>query len=64
MVAPDARGHGLSNAPERGYAAADHAADVAALIRALELNRPIVMGHSMGGAVATPVAAQHSLRRL
>lgn len=59
IVAPDARGHGLSDAPEHGYAAADHAADVAALIRALELNRPIVMGHSMGGMVATLVAAWH-----
>ncbi len=59
IVAPDARGHGLSDAPEHGYAAADHAADVAALIHALALSQPIVMGHSMGGMVATLVAAQH-----
>ncbi|MCS7056743.1 MAG: alpha/beta hydrolase [Thermoflexales bacterium] len=59
IVAPDARGHGLSDAPEQGYSAGDHAADVAALIGALELERPILIGHSMGGMVATLVAAQH-----
>jgi pimeloyl-ACP methyl ester carboxylesterase len=59
IIAPDARGHGQSDAPERGYSPADHAGDVVAFIRALGLNRPIVMGHSMGGMVATAVAAQH-----
>ena len=60
LVAPDARGHGLSDAPEHGYAAADHAADVVALIRALGLRQPVVIGHSMGGMVATLVAAGHA----
>lgn len=59
IIAPDARGHGQTDAPERGYSAADHASDVVAFIRALNLNRPIVMGHSMGGMVATAVAGQH-----
>lgn len=59
IVAPDARGHGLSDAPDRGYSAADHAGDVVALIRALGLERLVVMGHSMGGMVATVVAGQH-----
>ncbi|MCS6849027.1 MAG: alpha/beta hydrolase [Anaerolineae bacterium] len=59
IIAPDARGHGLSDAPAHGYAAADHAADVAEFIRALGLNRPVVVGHSMGGMVATLVAAYH-----
>jgi pimeloyl-ACP methyl ester carboxylesterase len=59
IVAPDARGHGESDAPERGYSAGDHAGDMAAFIRALGLNKPVVMGHSMGGMVATIVAAQH-----
>jgi pimeloyl-ACP methyl ester carboxylesterase len=60
IVAPDARGHGLSDAPEHGYAAADHAADVVALIRAHGLQQPVVIGHSMGGMVATLVAADHA----
>lgn len=60
IVAPDARGHGQSDAPASGYSPADHAGDVAAFIRALGLNRPVVMGHSMGGMVATALAAQHA----
>ena len=39
MILPDARGHGLSEKPETGYAAQDHAADVAGLIRGLGLDR-------------------------
>ncbi len=58
-IAPDARGHGLSEAPATGYAPADHAADAAALIKALQLSRPAVIGHSMGGAVATLIASQY-----
>jgi pimeloyl-ACP methyl ester carboxylesterase len=59
IVAPDARGHGMSDTPETGYSAEDHAADAAAFIQALELNKPIVMGHSMGGMQATVLAAKH-----
>ena len=59
FIAPDARGHGLSDAPEHGYSPQHHADDAAALIQALSLNRPIVIGHSMGGASATALAAQH-----
>jgi len=57
LVLPDARGHGLSDKPQTGYSPADHAADDAGLIRALELDRPVLIGHSMGGLVASLVAA-------
>jgi pimeloyl-ACP methyl ester carboxylesterase len=57
MISPDARGHGLSDKPKAGYSPADHAADVAGLIRALELDRPVLIGHSMGGGVASMTAA-------
>jgi pimeloyl-ACP methyl ester carboxylesterase len=59
LVLPDARGHGQSDKPKAGYAPGDHAADVAGLIEALGLDRPVVIGHSMGGLVASLVAAQH-----
>lgn len=59
IIAPDARGHGQTDGPERGYSAADHVADAAAFIRALKLERPAVLGHSMGGAEATLLAATH-----
>ena len=59
IIAPDARGHGLTDGPEQGYSAADHVADAAAFIQALKLDRPAVLGHSMGGAEATLLAASH-----
>jgi len=57
MILPDARGHGLSDKPMTGYAPQDHAADVAGLIRGLGLQRPILIGHSMGAEVSATVAA-------
>ena len=50
VIMADARGHGLSDAPESGYSAEDHAADLAGLIQALHLDKPALMGHSMGAA--------------
>lgn len=50
LVAPDARGHGDSAKPVDGYAPADFVADIAAILDALELERVVVVGHSMGGA--------------
>lgn len=57
LVLVDARGHGLSDKPESGYAPEDHAADLAGLITALGLDRPVVIGHSMGGNTATALAS-------
>jgi len=59
LVLVDARGHGRSEAPEEGYARAVHAADHAGLIRALGLDRPIFIGHSMGAATGIAVAAEY-----
>jgi N-formylmaleamate deformylase len=64
VVMPDARGHGGSSAPRDGYRYADLADDVIGLVRGLELARPVVVGHSMGGMTAAVVAirAAASLR--
>jgi N-formylmaleamate deformylase len=59
VIMVDARGHGESDKPESGYTPDDHAADLAGVIRNLKLNRPMLMGHSMGGATVTRVAAYH-----
>jgi pimeloyl-ACP methyl ester carboxylesterase len=59
IMMPDARGHGKSSAPEAGYRYEDHAKDVIGLIKALRLPAPILVGHSMGGLVATVVAGHH-----
>ncbi len=58
-VAVDLRGHGLSDRPAAGYDFATVAGDVAAVIRALGLDRPIVAGQSWGADVALEVAARH-----
>ncbi|OQA44844.1 MAG: N-formylmaleamate deformylase [Chloroflexi bacterium ADurb.Bin325] len=58
VVMPDARGHGLSD-DGNDYAPESHAADAAALIAALGLDRPVIGGHSMGGLTATLVAARY-----
>ncbi|MEN6479024.1 MAG: alpha/beta hydrolase [Anaerolineales bacterium] len=56
IIMMDSRGHGLSDAPESGYGTLDLAQDLAAAIRALSLERPIVMGHSMGGGTTLALA--------
>ena len=56
VVMVDARGHGRSAAPEQGYGSADHANDLAGVIRALGLKRPAVLGHSMGAASTLALA--------
>ncbi len=62
VIMYDARGHGFSDAPDRGYSAKDHAADLAGLIRALALEnpRPVLVGHSMGAATAATTAANYA----
>jgi len=52
IIAPDQRGHGLSDKPIARYAAEDFAMDVYELIKQLECGPVIVVGHSMGGRVA------------
>ncbi|PJJ61013.1 alpha/beta fold hydrolase [Hymenobacter chitinivorans] len=58
VIMPDARGHGESGVPAAGYRYDDHAADIAGLIRALELPPVFLLGHSMGGMTAAVVASQ------
>ncbi|HEV8298461.1 MAG TPA: alpha/beta hydrolase [Acidimicrobiales bacterium] len=58
VVVPDLRGHGESE-PADSYGVADFAEDVAWLTRTLGLDRPVVIGHSLGGMVAVEAAAAH-----
>ncbi len=59
IIMPDARGHGYSDPPSPSDPADAQAEDLAGLIRALELERPIVMGHSMGSSAAAWFAAKY-----
>lgn len=51
IIMPDARGHGRSERVVPGQPV-DRAADLAAIIQALDLQRPIIVGHSMGAMTA------------
>ncbi len=58
VYALDMRGHGDSIKPSSGAYSLRHTADdAAALIEALGLERPVVMGHSWGGATAIVLAS-------
>mgnify|MGYP001133886209 FL=1 len=57
IIAPDQRGHGLSDKPGSGYGAEDMARDAYELLTQLRCTPAIVVGHSMGGRVAAYLAA-------
>lgn len=53
----DLRGHGESDAPEQDYTIESYADDVAWMCDQVGLTAAVVVGHSMGGAVALALAA-------
>ncbi len=55
----DMRGHGQSSRPERGYLISDYARDLDAVLTALGLDRPLILGHSLGGMTALEWATTH-----
>jgi len=59
VVAPDFRGHGRGVRSRRAFRMRDAADDVAALLDALGIRRAIVVGYSMGGAVAQLLWRRH-----
>lgn len=59
VIMPDFRGHGLSSGIEHGFSAELLTEDIAALIRALKLDKVFVVGHSMGGEIAGRLAVTH-----
>src|SRR5262245_66196282 len=58
VVAIDQRGHGRSDAPDTGYDLETAVADLLALIEALGLERPLLVGQSWGGTVVLELAWQ------
>jgi len=61
-LAPDQRGHGGSDKPERGYATDDFAADVDAFMEAVGLEEATLVGDSSGGLIAQRVALEYPRR--
>jgi 3-oxoadipate enol-lactonase len=58
-ITPDLRGMGRSDAPDLGYSIATYADDLAALLTALNEERAIVCGISMGGYIAFELIRRH-----
>lgn len=53
------RGHGDASRPAAGYSVTDFAGDLAAFMDALHLGAGVIVGHSMGSAVALRFAIDH-----
>lgn len=66
IIAPDQRGHGLSDKPIAQYAGEDFAADMHGLIKLLKCDPVIAVGHSIGGRNAAYLAAlyPHAVKSL
>ncbi len=59
IVRYDKRGHGLSQVTPAPYSIADHAHDLAELLRHLQAGPAIVCGVSVGGMIAQMFASEH-----
>jgi non-heme chloroperoxidase len=53
------RGYGASSAPASGYSADRLGDDVLAVLDSLKLNRPVLVGHSIGGEELSSVGSRH-----
>lgn len=62
FLAPDQRGHGLSDYPESGYLYEDYIADMLALLDDLGVARVHLVGAATGGNIALLMASDHGGR--
>jgi pimeloyl-ACP methyl ester carboxylesterase len=60
-LAPDGRGHGLTDKPDGDYGFETFFNDLSAYIEACNLERPLLVGHSWGGLVALDYAAHRPI---
>jgi pimeloyl-ACP methyl ester carboxylesterase len=51
IIMYDARGHGYSEKPDGPYDLRTHVEDLVGLVQALNIHKPILIGHSMGGSI-------------
>jgi len=62
VIAMDLRGRGLSDKPPTGYSIEHHCKDILALMNDQGLQRPVLMGHSLGAFISLVFAAQYPQR--
>jgi pimeloyl-ACP methyl ester carboxylesterase len=62
VIAMDLRGRGLSDKPPTGYSIEHHCKDISALMNDQGLERPVLMGHSLGAFISLVFAARHPER--
>lgn len=61
IVTVDLRGHGRSDKPAQDYTIDCFAEDLEWLMAELDLRKPVVIGHSMGGVIALRLAGRRKL---
>ena len=59
VIAIDLRGRGLSDKPPTGYSIRHHCKDILALMKDQNLERPVLMGHSLGAFISLVFAARY-----
>lgn len=59
VTALDLRGCGQSDGPESGYEIRDFADDLARFCQVVGIEKPVLVGHSLGGMIAVEVAARY-----
>jgi len=59
VIAMDLRGRGLSDKPPKGYSIHRHCKDILALMKDQNLERPVLMGHSLGAFISLVLAARY-----
>lgn len=62
VLAMDLRGRGLSDSPPSGYSVETHCKDILALMDDQGLERPVLMGHSLGAFISLVFAAKYPRR--
>jgi pimeloyl-ACP methyl ester carboxylesterase len=62
VMAMDLRGRGLSDKPSTGYSIEHHCKDILALMNDQGLERPVLMGHSLGAFISLVFSAKYPQR--
>jgi pimeloyl-ACP methyl ester carboxylesterase len=59
VIAMDLRGRGQSDKPSQGYSLEYHLRDINSLLDDLDLDRAVIMGHSLGAFIGLAFAAEY-----